>query len=241
MKILILGDPHGKLPKNIGSIVKKNNIEIIISIGEIFPIKRDKKHRGEADLKAGEEILKKLCSYRIPTILFKGNMFRIGEGAKYFKHLLKKYRDKYPNLKYKQLGKFQIKRKKFIVFDMIYEKHSHGFMPRDAFDEKKNKKRAKRLNKLLIENKDAILFSHAPPYGYLDKIHSGKHIGSKILLDIIKKNSPKFVFCGHIHEAKGKAKIGKTEIYNIGCCGDYLIFDTDKNKVVKSNFLKPTN
>jgi hypothetical protein len=225
MKVLALGDPHGKLPKNLDSIIKKNNIEIIICIGEVFPIKRDKKNRGKADMKTGEKILDKLCSHKIPMIFFKGNMFLSGEGLKIFQKLLKKYEDKYPNLKYKRLGKFEIKGMNFIVFDMIYEEHSHQFLSKYFTDKKKNKKRIERLNKLLKENKEAILLSHAPPYRYLDKIHSGEHIGSKFLLDAINKNSPKLVLCGHIHEAKGKAKIGKTEIYNLGCCGDYKIFD----------------
>jgi len=144
---------------------------------------------------------------------------------KIFQKLLKKYKEKYPNLKYKRLGKFEIKGMNFIVFDMIYEEHSHQMLSKYFTDAKKNKKRIERLNKLLRKNKKAILLSHAPPYGYLDKIHSGKHVGSKFLLDAIKKNSPKLVLCGHIHEAKGKTNIGKTEIYNLGCCGDYKIFD----------------
>lgn len=225
MKVLALGDPHGKLPKNLDSIIKKNKIETIICIGEVFPIKRDKKNRGKANMKTGEKILDKLCSYKIPMIFFKGNMFLSGEGLKIFQKLLGKYKEKYPNLKYKRLGKFEIKGRSFIVFDMIYEEHSHQMLSKYFTDARKNEKRIERLNKLLKENKEAILLSHAPPYGYLDKIHSGKHIGSKFLLDTIKKSSPKLVLCGHIHEAKGKAKIGKTEIYNLGCCEDYKIFD----------------
>lgn len=221
MKILGLGDPHGKLPKNLDSIIKKNNIEVIVCIGEVFPIKRDKDNRGKADLKAGEKILDKICSYKIPTIIFKGNMFLSGEGAKYFRNLLKKYKKKYSNLTYKRLGKLKIKGMNFILFDMIYEEHSHPFLSKYFTDKAKNKKRLKRLNKLLRENKDAILLSHVPPYGYLDKIHSRKHIGSKFLLEVIKKNYPKLILCGHIHEAKGKAKIGRTIVYNLGCCGNY--------------------
>ena len=40
---------------------------------------------------------------------------------------------------------------------------------------------------------------------------------------LIKKHQPKYVFCGHIHEAEGKAKIGKTEIYNLGVAGHKII------------------
>lgn len=78
-----------------------------------------------------------------------------------------------------------------------------------------------------------ILVCHQPPHGYLDKVSPrynppkdwiGKHAGSKTILDYIKKYQPKYVFCGHIHEGEGKAKIGKTEVYNLGVAG-YKIID----------------
>jgi hypothetical protein len=80
-----------------------------------------------------------------------------------------------------------------------------------------------------------ILLCHQPPYGYLDRVNFsgapkewiGKHAGSKVILDYIKKKQPKYVFCGHIHENKGKAKIGKTIVYNAGSCGDYILMDIE--------------
>jgi len=73
-----------------------------------------------------------------------------------------------------------------------------------------------------------ILLCHQPPYGFLDKVTSrynppkswiGKHAGSKVILDYIKKYQPRYVLCGHIHEGEGKKKIGKTEVYNLGIVG----------------------
>ena len=225
MKILALGDPHGKLPKNLDFIIKRNNIEVIVCVGEVFPIKRDNDNQGWADLKIGENILNKICAYKIPTILFKGNMFLSGRGVRYFRDLVKKYKKKYKNLQYKRIGKLKIKETNFILFDMIYEEHSHKFLSKYFTGKIKNNEREKRLNKLLKENKGALFLSHAPPYGVLDKTKSGKHVGSKILLKAIQKNQPKLVLCGHIHEAKGKAKIGKTRVINLGCCGDYEIIE----------------
>ncbi len=76
-----------------------------------------------------------------------------------------------------------------------------------------------------------ILVCHQPPYGILDKVTAkfapkhtqGKHAGSKLILDYIKRHKPRYVFCGHIHEGKGEAKIGRTEIYNLGVCGYKII------------------
>ncbi len=77
-----------------------------------------------------------------------------------------------------------------------------------------------------------ILICHQPPYGVLDKVTAkfapkhwlGKHAGSKVILDYIKKYQPSYVFCGHIHEGKGMRKVGKTEVYNLGVVG-YKIID----------------
>ena len=77
-----------------------------------------------------------------------------------------------------------------------------------------------------------ILICHQPPYGFLDKVSGkygapkkwvGKHAGSKVILNYIKKYQPKYVFCGHIHEGEGKVKIGKTEVYNLGVAGHKII------------------
>jgi Icc-related predicted phosphoesterase len=95
---------------------------------------------------------------------------------------------------------------------------------------RKDSTRAKNILKN-FKNLD-ILICHQPPYGYLDKVSSkygapkdwiGKHAGSKVILDYIKQYKPKYVFCGHIHEGEGKAKIGKTEVYNLGVAGHKII------------------
>ncbi len=108
------------------------------------------------------------------------------------------------------------------------------FKPKDykekLKDAKKETAKAKRILKRF--GKVDMLVCHQPPYGYLDKVSSkynppkkwvGKYAGSKVILDYIKKCQPKYVFCGHIHEGEGKAKIGKSEIYNLGVAGHKLI------------------
>lgn len=96
---------------------------------------------------------------------------------------------------------------------------------------KKETEKAKRILERFSKNLD-ILICHQPPYGYLDKVSGkygapkkwvGKHAGSKVILNYIKKYQPKYVFCGHIHEGEGKVKIGKTEVYNLGVAGHRII------------------
>lgn len=76
-----------------------------------------------------------------------------------------------------------------------------------------------------------ILLHHQPPYNILDKVTfksapkhwKGKHAGSKVIFNYIKKYQPKYAFCGHIHESKRYKKIGKTNVYNLGVCGYKII------------------
>jgi len=80
---------------------------------------------------------------------------------------------------------------------------------------KKAKKESDRAKRVLNSFYDLdILVCHQPPYGILDKVNfpgvpegwKGKHAGSKVILDYVKKFQPKYVFCGHIHEGEGKKK-----------------------------------
>ena len=100
------------------------------------------------------------------------------------------------------------------------------FKPSDYKDRlakaKKETDKAKRV--LRWFNSLDILICHQPPYGVLDKVTAkfapkhwqGKHAGSKVILQYIKSKSPRYVFCGHIHEGQGMKKVGETEVYNLG-------------------------
>ena len=76
-----------------------------------------------------------------------------------------------------------------------------------------------------------ILLTHVPPYGVLDRVDSasippawiGRHAGSRAVLEYIRSRQPRYVFCGHIHEAEGFARLGKTEVYNLGMGGCRII------------------
>lgn len=62
-----------------------------------------------------------------------------------------------------------------------------------------------------------ILISHVPPYNtQVDKLHNGKHVGSKAIRTVIEQYQPDLCIAGHIHEAKGKDMIQDTPIYNHG-------------------------
>jgi uncharacterized protein len=73
-----------------------------------------------------------------------------------------------------------------------------------------------------------IAICHVPPYGtMLDRITNLKHAGSKSMRDFVRREQPRFFFCGHIHEAAGaQDKLGDTSAMNVGKKG-YLL-DLDK-------------
>ncbi|MBE0431991.1 metallophosphoesterase [candidate division WOR-3 bacterium] len=62
-----------------------------------------------------------------------------------------------------------------------------------------------------------ILVSHAPPHKTkLDRMFLGLHVGSKAIRTFIEDVQPDLVVCGHIHEARGDDRIGRTLILNPG-------------------------
>ncbi len=77
-----------------------------------------------------------------------------------------------------------------------------------------------------------ILLTHCPPKGVLDKTYHGENAGSEAIRNVIDKFD--LVFCGHIHEAYGIERIGKTLVVNPGPAmwGMYVLFDLDRFSAV---------
>ena len=77
------------------------------------------------------------------------------------------------------------------------------------------------LAKLDPVSKDGmVLMVHAPAYGFNDMIPSGLNVGSKAILDIVKKYRPRLVLSGHIHEAFGRMDADGTVFINPGAAKD---------------------
>lgn len=72
--------------------------------------------------------------------------------------------------------------------------------------------------------KPLIAVCHAPPHAtMLDRITNLRHAGSKAVRDFIRREQPRYFFCGHIHEAAGaQDKLGATSAMNVGKKG-YLL------------------
>jgi Icc-related predicted phosphoesterase len=62
-----------------------------------------------------------------------------------------------------------------------------------------------------------ILVSHCPPYRTaVDRIYAGYHVGSTSVRQFIETYQPDVCIAGHIHEAPGEDRIGKTLVLNPG-------------------------
>lgn len=50
----------------------------------------------------------------------------------------------------------------------------------------------------------AVLVSHSPPQGVVDRDSHGRHLGSKAIRRAIEEKTPRLVVCGHIHGSWGE-------------------------------------
>jgi len=61
-----------------------------------------------------------------------------------------------------------------------------------------------------------VLVTHSPPLGHVDT-SGGQHLGSRIILDAIRRAQPKLAVCGHIHGCwEQESRVGDTRIVNAG-------------------------
>jgi predicted phosphohydrolase len=66
----------------------------------------------------------------------------------------------------------------------------------------------------LIPADTDILVTHGPPFGILDKVENGPHVGCEELLKKIESVQPRLHVFGHIHEGHGELQVGKTKFVN---------------------------
>jgi uncharacterized protein len=62
-----------------------------------------------------------------------------------------------------------------------------------------------------------VLLSHAPPRNTrLDRSLARMHVGSQPVRDFLARHPVDLCLCGHIHEARGEERVGRTLCVNIG-------------------------
>src|SRR3989344_5443403 len=243
MRILVVGDFHGKFPEKIEKVVVKENVDIVISVGDYLPFsyrkmwfkycfaqdrelwevigKKKYKRLVDADLKGGEDILKKLNKLpaRVLTVLGNVDYPLAGDvmdekkpnGKRFWKwdwdrpEEFIKILGKYKNIE--RIDYSYSKYKDFIFIGM----RGHSFPGHvKSRGYKKHKIILERLfRKFNRENKEkkVIFVSHNVPFrSGLDKINIKAHKrvrrrygGSKLARAIIQRYQPILAIGGHIH------------------------------------------
>ncbi len=59
-----------------------------------------------------------------------------------------------------------------------------------------------------------ILVLHEPPWGFLDDVGGGRHIGFREHLNLLRRLRPKALLCGHCHESPGVVTHAGTVVIN---------------------------
>ncbi|MDD5416417.1 MAG: metallophosphoesterase [Candidatus Aenigmarchaeota archaeon] len=233
------------IPGDVGKadLMRKYYFEYNIKQGKKWTDELSKKQIEEAFLQAiqtTENILSYFDKSKIPTYWIYGNVEEgLDERIDKLKLNVKKLSDmKFDNVKLINYKSVKIDDMKMIGIPYFVEEDwIRRFTPNDDMALKKAKTTNKKVREKLKElGKADIILMHNPMYEVMDKVTNSaapptwqnKHAGSKIILKYVKNTEPKFVVCGHIHEAKGTSKLGKTTIINPGCNGEYYIIDIKK-------------
>jgi Icc-related predicted phosphoesterase len=210
------------------------------------------------DLKAGEKALKKLNSLHIPVITVYGNLDYTRnwsdsqdvktqrlwrwDNQNFFSKIIRKY---------KNIHLFSYSYFKFgdLVFIGTYGSSNKGD-PKSKTYKRNFKKMKKLFDKFKRENREGkvIFVGHNVPYNTkLDKASmrahpkvAGKHLGSKMIKELIKKYKPILYLGGHMHEAHGKQKVGRTLCINPGAAheGKAAIINLEGNKIKSAKLIR---
>ena len=279
MKILAIGDFHGKFPVKLRKLTKK--VDLVVCIGDYFSFtnrdlffkysygtdkelwevvgKKKVKAGILKDLKAGENVLKKLDKVGVPVITVIGNIdyTRVHdvydeEQVSWIKGWKWEAQDFFSKIikKYKNIFRFDYKSVRVNDVNFIGA-YGHTF-PGNVKSKSYKKYRAI-LEKMFkkFRKEDVIFVAHNMPYDCkLDVIKRndslkylhGKHYGSKLIRRVIDKHQPVLAIGGHMHENQGKCKIGKTLVVNPGAAVDgkcaIIDFDVDKGRIKSVRFVK---
>lgn len=197
MKLLCTADLHGTIPTQMKEIVNRERIDAIIYGGDFAP------HGWHGEGKMGD-FIRFLASLKKPIFFVNGNM---DPSPAYFKKLEKNYKNlNYIHLKRAKIGSY------YLVG--LGDYYPGPRLVLEKFEKLLNKKPDK-----------TIIISHYPAKGLVDFTDDGEHAGSEKMRQVIEKYQPLLFLCGHIHEAAGVTKLGKTRIANVAMKNILAEFD----------------
>ena len=187
MKLLCTSDLHGIVPVQMAKIVKEKKVDAILYGGDFSP------HGWGGEGESTEEPMNFMTGLGVPVFSVFGN---IDPEESFFEE----FDQKHKNFSFIHLKRVKVKNWYILgIGDFYFDDYAL--------------KAAESLLKQKPEK--TIILSHYPPRGVLDRTDFGSHVGSQELRDLIKKYKPPLFLCGHIHEAAGTDKLGKTVVVNM--------------------------
>jgi len=188
MNLLCSADFHGLVPTQMSYIVQQREVDAIVCGGDFSP------HGWHGEGESLDDVISFLLGLNKPIFFVQGNM---DPSPDYFTHL----ESSYNNLNY-----IHLKRAKIGDYYLVGIGDFH-FMPSVVMD---------KLESLVKKNPSkTIIVSHYPPKGLVDLADDGEHAGIEEFRELIEKYQPLLFICGHIHEAAGTTKLGKTTVVNV--------------------------
>ena len=194
MRLLVVSDPHSSAPNAelLANMLSKAKIDAVLVCGDFT---------NEGSVSIAEEIVTSLGKiakvYAVP-----GNMD--SEEVAGF-------------LRQKGIGMHKEKKKlgDYVIIGIGGAKPINTYY-RINLSESEAEKYLNRLSEGEKPEKTILLF-HSPPYGTrLSMSSSGTDLGVMAIRAFIEKFQPLLVACGHVHEAIGIEKIGRTVCINPG-------------------------
>lgn len=83
----------------------------------------------------------------------------------------------------------------------------------------------------------SVVLAHPPPYRVLDEVLGRFHAGCRRLHKMLLARQPALLICGHIHERRGTAFVGKTLVVNCSMgrtgAGAMITFDPNQETTVE--------
>lgn len=88
-----------------------------------------------------------------------------------------------------------------------------------AFNEPRDGKALMQAWSQIPEGLD-VLVTHGPPFGIMDWVPRGEHVGCSLLRARIEAVRPRICVFGHIHSGYGHKTLGDIRLYNVALCDE---------------------
>lgn len=198
LKILAIADLHGRVDRLLS--LETGDADLIVVCGDL--------HNSGSEEEAGP-VVDALSGIGLPVLIVPGNMdprifsARLWEGAGFVSLHCRAYC--YEDCGFIGMGGIVAREgrdpdnpaRQYHRDEDVYENLSR------AYEEISNARRK-------------VVVTHQPPFGFLDTLYNKEPSGSLSLRKFLEERQPDLLLCGHIHEARGEARLGRTLGVNVG-------------------------